>query len=313
MRATQAAATGAARAGARSRVPFWRALSENLVAYLYLLPTLAILGAFSFYPVVRAFLISLTDWNPMEPRFIGLDNYHDLLRDAEFWKAIGHTIYYVVGTVPAGIAIALGVALLLNVPIAARGFYRLAYFTPYITTVVAVSMVWGWIYDSRYGLLNYLLQLVHLPTHKWLLDPNWSMPALIIMSIWKTLGFNVVIFLAGLQNVDRELQEAARVDGAGGWMVFRHITWPLLSPVTFFVSIIAVIGAFKVFTEVYVLFGPTGGPLRSVTTIVFFVWEKAFREFKLGYGAAASYVLFGIIFVITVIQMAITRRRVYYS
>ena len=295
-----------------SRVRLWRALGENALAYLYLAPTLLILGTFNFYPVVKALQISLTRWDPRHPVYVGLENYSELLGDEEFWAANGHTLYFVAGTVVPSIVIALGVALLLNVPIAGRGFYRLAYFAPYITTVVAVSMVWAWIFNSRYGLLNYFLTLLHLPTPAWLLDPRWTMPAVIIMSIWKGLGFNVVIFLAGLQNVDRELQEAARVDGAAGWTIFRHITWPLLSPVTFFVAIISVIGAFKVFTEIYVLFGGSG-PLRSVSTIVMFVYEKAFREFRLGYAAAASYVLFGLIFIVTLLQFWASRKRVHYS
>lgn len=313
MRLTQTTAGEAVAPRRRLSPHVWRVLGENALAYLYLLPTLLIIGAFSFYPVVRALLISLTHWMPLHSEYIGLQNYKDLLVDPEFWQSMGHTLYYVVGTVPTGILIALGIALLLNLPLKGRSFYRLAYFLPYVTTLVAVAMVWAWIFNQRYGLLNYFLRFLHLSPVGWLLEPQWAIPALIIMSIWKSLGWNVVVFLAGLQNVDRELQDAARVDGAGSWHVFRHITWPLLSPVTFFVSIISIIGAFKVFTEVYVLWGTTPGPLRSASTIVFFVYEKAFQQNNMGYASAASYVLFFIIFIITLIQFAFSRRRVYYS
>lgn len=290
-----------------------RAIEENAIAYLYLLPTMLILGSFSFYPVIKAFLISLTNWNPISPKYIGAANYVQLMKDPAFWASLWHTLYFTVATVPTSIALSLGVALLLNQQIRGRSFYRLAFFTPYITTVVAVTMVWSWIFQERFGLMNYLLELVHLPPQAWLNSPRWSMPILVVMSVWKTLGYNVVIFLAGLQNVDPELIAAAKVDGASPRQVFRHVTWPLLSPTTFFVTIISIIGAFKVFTEVFVLYGTTPGPLRSAETIVFFIYDQAFHGWHLGYAAAASYVLFAIIFVLTLIQLVVARNRVHYG
>lgn len=286
---------------------FWR---ETALAYLYLLPNLVIIGAFGLYPVVRALDLSLYDWDMVSPvkAFVGLANYRELLGDPEFWRAVRNTALYVACTVPASIALALGSALVLHQPLAGRAFYRLAFFIPYVSTVVAVAMVWGWIFHDRWGLLNHLLGLVGLPPQRWLLDPRWSLLAVIVFSVWKSLGYNVVLFLAGLTQIDRELYAAARVDGAGGWRLFRHITWPLLFPTTFFVSVIATIAAFKVFTEVYVLFGGRAGPMESALTIVFYIYQKGFSQWNMGLASAGSCVLFFIILACTLVQMWYGRR-----
>ncbi|MFZ5825189.1 MAG: carbohydrate ABC transporter permease [Bacillota bacterium] len=289
---------------------FW---ADSSLAYVYLLPTLLVLGTFNIYPVIRAFIISLYDWRLRTQEFIGFANYKELVADPLFWKAVKNTMIFVIGTVPIEIVLALGVALLLNRPLRGRALYRLAFFVPYVTTVVAIAMVWLWIYHDQWGLLNYILGWFGISPQQWLLDPKWTMMTIIIMSIWKSLGYTVVIFLAGLQNMDRELYNAAKVDGANDRQVFWHVTWPLLTPTTFFVSITSIIGAFKVFTEIFVLYGGKPGPMRVATTIVFYIYEKAWDDYRMGYASAAAWALFFMVLAVTIFQLWYARKRVHYS
>lgn len=314
------------------RKKYWK---ETLEAYLYLLPTLAILGMFSFYPVVKSVIISFYDWHLLrkEQYFIGFENYQKLLSDRNFLLAISNTFRYVIGFVPISICLALIIAVLLNNKIRWRGALRLAYFLPWVTSSVAISMVWRWIYNQHYGLLNMALanlawfvnKVVELVTFgsvaqvwqfsniNWLMEPRWTIINIVIISVWKSIGYYVVIFLAGLQNVPGELYEAAEVDGANSWQSFWKITLPLISPTTFFISIIAIIGAFKMFTEIYVLYTGSPGPLSSGLTIVYYVYRNAFERYRMGYASAAAYILFAIIFVFTLIQMYASKRRVHYD
>ncbi|HKC19371.1 MAG TPA: sugar ABC transporter permease, partial [Candidatus Dormibacteraeota bacterium] len=212
--------------------------------------------------------------------------------------------------------IALGLALLLNTRLAGRSIFRAAVFAPYVTPAVATIVIWEWIFNHDYGLLNSVLVVFHLPKIAWLTDSNAIMPSVIVYSLWATVGFNVVIFLAGLANIPPDLQEAARVDGAGPWQVFRRITWPMLSPTTYFVLLISSIASFKVFNVVYVLTesdaGVTGGPDRAALTIGVYLYKQAFEFFRAGYASAISVVLFAIILVVTLIQMRVASRRVFY-
>jgi multiple sugar transport system permease protein len=300
---------GASRAGWRR---FWR---ETGLAYTLLLPALLVLGLFSFYPVLKALQLSLLDWDMISPvsTFVGLDNYKELLKDPLFWKSVKNTLIYIIGTVPIQTILALGIAMLLNQKLKGIGLYRLAFFLPHVTTVVAISMVWAWIYHDQYGLLNTVLGWFGVAPQKWLLDPKWTMFTIILMSIWKTLGYTAVIFLAGLQGLDKELNAAAQIDGANRFQVFRYVTWPLLSPTTFFVTVTSVIGAFKVFSEIFVLYGGTPGPLREGITIVFYIYEKAWSEYRMGYASAAAYVLFFMVLAVTFFQLWYARRRVHYD
>lgn len=289
---------------------FW---ADSALAYLYLLPTLAVIGLFSISPVIRAFIISLYDWRIRTREFIGLANYRTLAHDPLFWQSVKNTLLFVVGTVPIEIMLALGIALLLNRPLRFRALYRLAFFAPYVTTVVAISMVWLWIYHDQWGLLNHILGWFGIAPQRWLLDPRWTLLTIMVMAIWKSLGYTVVLFLAGLQNLDRELYSAAKVDGANSRQLFWHITWPLLTPTTFFVSITAIIASFKVFSEIFVLYGGKPGPQRVATTIVFYVYEKAWDDYKMGLASAASYALFFLVLLVTVLQLWYARRRVHYD
>lgn len=311
---------------------YWR---ETFEAYLYLLPAFVVLGMFSFYPVVKSIYMSFFDWSLLrqEQYFVGLENYQRILNDKVFHQAINNTIRYVIGYVPFSIGLALIVAVLLNSKIKFRGVLRLAYFLPWVTSSVAISMVWRWIFNQHYGLLNMILTrlaeivngvvgfltLGNFPAvwqfsnPNWLMDPKFTIINIIIIGVWKSMGYNIVIFLAGLQNIPSELYEAAEVDGASPWQSFRKITLPLLSPTTFFISIISIIGAFKLFTEIYVLYTGRPGPLNSGMTIVYYVYRNAFERYRMGYASAAAYILFGIIFVFTLIQMAVAKRKVHYA
>jgi len=204
------------------------------------------------------------------------------------------------------------IAMLLNNPISAIGIYRTVYFIPVITSINAVAIVWNFIYHPDFGLLNKILDIFSIDPRAWLQDPTWAMPAIIFMSVWKGLGHNVIIFLAGLQNIPRHLYEAARIDGANRWQQFRHITWPLLSPTTFFIFTISVIGSFQVFSQVYMM-TPRGGPLKSTMVVVYYLYRKAFEQFEFGYALAAAFVLFVIIFGCTLFNKLYLEKKVHYS
>lgn len=286
---------------------------ETGEAYLYILPATVILIMFHFFPAFYAAYLSLFDTNMIKSTFVGLDNYVELFHDKDFWKAMTNTVYYVLGTVPASIAISLAVASLLNQKIRGLAFYRTIYFLPWVTPVVAISIVWTWIYhpDSS-GLLNGILGAFGIKPIRWLLDPKWAMFAVVLMSIWRTIGYNVVIFLAGLQNISNEYYEAAMIDGASRWQMFRNVTWPLLSPTTYFVTIISIIGSFQVFSQVYVM-TPTGGPLGATRVAVYYLYEKAWGSYEMGYASAIGCILFVLIFALTLIQRKYLGSRVHYQ
>lgn len=230
-----------------------------------------------------------------------------------FIKAIYNTLYYVILSVPTTIALALVIALLLNSNIKLRAFFRTAYFIPFVTSVVAISLVWRWIFDDAYGLLNYLLSFLRINKIAWLKDERWTIPTIAIVSIWKTVGYDAVILLAGLQNIDKSYYEAAQVDGATTWDRFIHITWPLLSPTTFFLLIVSLISSFKVFTEIYVLYSGLPGPYNnSGMTMVYYVFDRFYVQQRMGLACAAAYVLFAIILIFTGLQFWLSRKTVEY-
>lgn len=298
----------------------WR---ETGTAYLYLLPAFVILGVFIFYPFFSAFWISLFKWGILPPRpFVGFANYAYVFHDKYFWRALWHTFYYVIVTVPVTMILAILVATLLNKGLRFLSFARTSFFLSYISPIVAIAMVWRWMYNADYGLINYLLSFlnklpfVHIRSIEWLNDPNWAMPAVIILSVWHYVGYQAIILLAGMQNIEQQYYDAAKVDGASGFRSWWHVTIPLLTPQLFFVFIISLIGSFKVFTEVMVLFNGSG-PLRSAETIVYYILRATGRiesaTMHLGRAAAASVILFGIIFILTVFQMTVTQRKVHYQ
>ena len=242
----------------------------------------------------------------------GLDNYTYIFQDPEFWKSMKNTMIFVIGVVPLSIIISLVIAVLLNQKIKFRGLFRTIYFIPFVTSVVAVSIVWRWIFHSQYGVLNYALGFLGISPIKWLSDPEWAMPSLIILAIWKGLGYNIIIFLAGLQNIDQQYYLAAKIDGAWAWERFKNITVPLLSSTTFFISIVSIINSFKVFDEVFALFGGQPGPAGSAETIVYYIYNKFYGEWNFGVASAAAYVLLFIIFIFTLIQLYVGKKKVNY-
>lgn len=300
--------SGVASLGAREAVASagppaagWRRVVFRLnPAYLFLLPGLLVLTVCFFLPVAAAFLLSLTDFDiyavsdPRNARFVGLENYIDLLHNPLFWKALKNTLYFVLVGGPLSVAVSLAAALLLNAKLVRfKGFFRTIYFAPVVTTLVAVAVVWRYLYHPRLGLLNHALSFFGVGPIDWLGDPAWAMPAIILLAVWKNFGYNMVIFIAGLQNIPEELYEAARIDGANAWQRFRSITLPMLAPTFLFVSVVTMIGYFQLFAEPYVM--TQGGPLHSTLSVVLLLYEQGFRWWNLGYAAAIAFVLFLII------------------
>ncbi len=248
------------------------------------------------------------------PSNYGIYQWLDAVKESsDFIKSIWNTAYYVILYVPADIILALLVALLLNRLKLFKAFLRTSYFMPFVTSIVAISLVWQWLYNDQYGLINYLLSLIGISPVEWLKSDVWTIPTIAIMSVWKTIGYNAIIFLAGLQSIDKSYYEAADIDGATNSQKLTYITWPLLSPMTFFVLIVSVIGAFKVFTEVYVLYQAVPGPYNnSGLTIVYYIFQTFYTNQQMGLASAAAYILFAIILVFTLIQFRAGQKRVEY-
>jgi multiple sugar transport system permease protein len=288
----------------------WR---KALGAYAFLSPTLVVFCAFVLFPVVFSLYLSFHKWNMFssDTSYVGLDNYARILANPEFWSVLKNTLIYTLGTVPVNMALALLVAYYLNKKIAGKKFLRAAFFTPVVISPVAAAVIWRWIYEPNFGLLNYMLSWFGVPSVNWLNDPTAAMSALIVMGVWKTFGVNMVLFAAGLAGIPEHYYEAAELDGAGRWARFWHITIPLLSPTTFFILVMAVIGSFQVFDLVYVL--TSGGPLGATKVLVFYLYENAFKFFEMGYASAVAYLLFGIVFVLTMMQIRFLRARVHYA
>jgi multiple sugar transport system permease protein len=291
-----------------------RQVRKNWTAYLFLSPWIIIFAIFTLYSVSFSFYLSFHEWNILEPAkpFVGLENYIRLFQDEKFYQALWNTILFTGFGVPLGLVAGLLVALLLNTKVRGQGLYRTLYYIPVITPLVVSAVIWKWIYQGDYGLLNYYLLRLGLIKEKllWLADPNLAMPALILMGVWGGVGGTMVLYLAGLQSIPEELYDAARVDGANGLQKLLHITVPLLAPTTFFILITSVIGSFQSFAHIYIMTG--GGPLRRTTVIGYYLYEKGFRHFEMGYASAMAYVLFAIIFVFTLLQLRFTKGDVEY-
>ncbi|HNY36941.1 MAG TPA: sugar ABC transporter permease [Petrotogaceae bacterium] len=241
-------------------------------------------------------------------------NYLSLAKEqSDFIKSIWNTSHYVILSTPITIFLALIIALLLNKSVKGKSFFRTLYFIPFVTSVVAVSLVFQWIFNDN-GLLNYFLSFFGVERIQWLKNENWTIPTVAIISVWKLIGYYAVIFLSGLQSIDKSYYEAADVDGASGWQKLKYITWPLLSPTTFFILIVSMIGAFKVFSEIFVLYSGLPGPYNnSGLTVVYYVYDKFYNEQRMGEASAAAYVLFGIILLFTFVQMAAGKNKVHYD
>ena len=277
-------------------------------AWWFVAPALLVIAVFFFLPIVAAFLISLTDFDIYaladlaNLRFVGFGNYLKLLQTPSFWQALGNTLYFVAAGVPLSIGASLGAALLLHSRLARfKPFFRTALFAPVVTTLVAVAVIWRYLFNTRYGLLNYALGGLGIDPIDWLGDPHWAMPAIILFAVWKNFGYNMIIFLAGLQSIPEELYEAARIDGASVWRQFRSVTLPMLSPVVMLVGILTIAGYFQLFAEPYVM--TQGGPLQSTVSVLYFMYEEGFKWWNLGSASAVAFVLFLLIFAVTALQL----------
>ncbi|WP_434132540.1 carbohydrate ABC transporter permease [Methylocaldum sp. GT1BB] len=284
-------------------------------AFWFLAPALILIVVFFFLPVAASLLLSFTDFDIYalgdheRLRFVALDNYLRLLGDPLFWTALKNTLYFVLVGGPLSVAVSLGAALLVNHRLVRfKGLFRSLLFLPVVTTLVAIAVVWRYLYHPRYGFLNYLLGLLGLDTVDWLGDPDWAMPAIILMAIWKNFGFNMIIFIAGLQSIPVRLYEAAVIDGASTWRQFRHITLPMLAPTFVFVTVITMIGYFQLFAEPYVM--TQGGPANSTLSVALLMFQEGFRWWNLGYAAAVAFTLFLIILTGTVLQLRLRRREI---
>ncbi len=273
---------------------------------LFLLPGLGGLLIFTVIPILASFVLAFFSWDLLTPpQFVGLQNYVDLLGDKEFWAALAHTLGYIAGYLPLVVVLGLGMALAMNSAMRGIGALRTLFFFPVVSSWVAVALLWSWLFNPKYGLINYLLSLMGIAGPGWLYDAHWAMPAIILTSVWKDLGFVLVLFLGGLQTVPTDYVEAASLDGAGRWAQFRHITLPLLAPTTFFVIIISLISSFQVFDQVWIM--TEGGPAGATTVLVERIVRHAFSYGEMGYAAAISWVLFFLVFSATAIQFRLQR------
>jgi multiple sugar transport system permease protein len=283
-------------------------------AYLFLAPVFILFAIFTFFSVGYAFYLSFHEWNILEPAkpFVGLDNYTRLFEDRRFREAIVNTLYYTAVSVPVTIFLGLAVALMLNTTIRARGMFRTFFYLPVVTPLVIASIIWKWVYNGDFGLLNYYLLKLNLIDEPllWLADPNLAMPSVIITSVWKGVGFAMVVYLAGLQSIPEDYYDAARIDGASGWQRLKDITFPLLSPTTLFLFVISILGSFQVFTQIFIM--TNGGPLGKTRTIVWYIYTTAFKDYNMGYAAAMAFALFAMMLVFTLIQFRFLRRDVDY-
>lgn len=320
--AVSGAATMRTRLGERSR--------SLGFSYLLILPAVIILGLFHIFPIFYAFYISLHKWKIQKQAYIGFDNYTRALHSDEFWNAIRTTLWYVVGTVPIGLVVALFLAIMLFRPIAGRTFYRVVLFLPYITPPLAMAIVWRWMYkQDGAGFMNAALGFIGIGNQRWLLDtrgvfdliatnfsihlprlvqgPPLPLVAIMLYSLWASIGFDTIILLAGLSNVPREVIEAAQIDGANQWQIATRVIAPLLRPTILFLSIISVLRAFQVFNPIYAM--TAGGPVQKTETITFFIFDQFFQQVNVGYGAAIALLLFVILFFITLVQLRIGEER----
>jgi multiple sugar transport system permease protein len=278
----------------------------------FLAPSLIGLTLFTLIPIISSLGLTLFQWDMLTPpKFVGLANFGDLLHSDSFWQALLHTLTFIIGYIPLVLALGLGTALLLDRKLRGVAIFRTLFFIPVVSAWVAVALIWVWLLNPQYGLLNYLLGLVGIHGPAWLYDPRWAMPAIILTSVWKDIGFVMVMYLAGLQGIPEQFYEAAAIDGASGWQRFRHITVPLLSPTTFFALIISLINSFQVFDQVWIM--TAGGPVGSTTVLVEQIVRQAFSYGNMGYAAALSWVLFLLVFGVTLLQTRMERQWVTYD
>lgn len=286
---------------------------EELIAWLFIAPVVLGILIFNIYPTIFSLIISFTQWNLLNPpKWVGFRNFVELFTtDRYFFKTMSNTATYVAGVVLPGIALAIGFASLLNQNIRGRTLYRALYFIPVVAPTVAIALLWQWIYEANFGVLNSLLRMVGIEGPSWLGSTHWAMIAIIIEAIWAGLGFNIVIFLSGLQGISKDYYEAAEIDGANPLQKLFGITLPLLSPITFFVLVTGMIGAFQAFDIPFVM--TRGGPANATQMVVLYLYNNAFGIQKMGLAAAIGYIIFVVIIVLTIINFTMSKRWVFYE
>jgi len=301
----------AARSGAR---PFWtERRRESLAFLLFILPNMTMLTIWTFYPFFSSLYLSVTNWNLLQPvkRFVGLSNYASLMRSEIFWKVVSNTVVFTVGTVFIKLGLALALAVLLNQWLAGRAVWRAIIFSPHVTTSAAMALVWLSMYDPNHGPLAALFSFLGLSFPNVMASTSLALPAIMVVAIWQGLGYSTVIFLAALQGVNRDLKDAAAVDGANSWQAFWHVSFPAISPVTYFLVVTSLISAFQTFDLIQVM--SKGGPVNSTSLYVFYLYEEAFSYYRMGHASAVAVIFFTIIMAITYLQTQIAQRWVHYS
>ncbi len=290
-----------------------RQISKNLIAYSFILPNLLGFAIFTLVPIAFSFGLAFTKWDGAnEITWVGLDNFRRLSEDKTFNIALHNTLWYVLGTVPLTMVCSLGLAVLLNQPIRGRNIFRTIYFFPYVASLVAVAVVWNMLFFPSAGPVNELLRTLGVQNPpRWSASIDWAMPTVVMASVWRGMGYYMLIYLAALQGIPAILYEAAEIDGANAWQKFRYVTAPMLTPATFFISIMLTISSFKVFDLILVM--TNGGPGRATNVLVIHTYNTAFRQFKFGYSSAIAMVLFALVMMITIIQFYMEKRWVEYS
>ncbi|WP_343338373.1 Lactose transport system permease protein LacF [Terrisporobacter petrolearius] len=289
-----------------------RLKNDNLRAFFYLLPALIIIVMFQFYPIIKSFLMGFyTDFDYLTNSVyeVGIDNFVHVSEDISFHKAIINTCIYAFIATPLGIIIALIFALILNSNIKFKKLFTNVFFLPFVTSTTAVAVVFRWMLNKDFGIVNAFLDVLGMGKVSWLMDPNMTIPILVVLSIWKGLGYKIIIFLASLQNIDSRYNMAGRIDGASKFQRICHITIPILKPTILFLTTISLIESFKLFDEIYVLYGKKSGPLESGLTIVYYIFDKFYSHWEFSIASAAAFILFLIILIFTILQFIITRRK----
>jgi multiple sugar transport system permease protein len=282
---------------------------EALSGYLFILPFIFFFVVFVIRPVFAGIWMSFHQWEILMPHqpFIGLDNYRELLNDDLWWTALRNTTYFAILTVIGNTIVALAAALIVTQPIRGQGFYRVVFYAPVLMSVAVVGVLWGWLFNTQFGIINHVLSFVGIGPVRWLADPNLVIPSLSLTTIWWGFGFPMLIFMAGIQNIPGHLYDAAKVDGADAWGRFVHITIPLLRPTILFVTVTQFIAHFQVFGQPYIMTG--GGPGRSSLTVIMYLYQTAWRYFRMGYGSAMAVSLAIVIIIFTIIQFQLFRDR----
>jgi len=305
-------------------------LRKNLIkALIFILPSFVIIAAFRIFPLIFSFLVSLHDWGIEGPKdFKGFENFVFLFKDIEFWRSLLNTFYYVMGVVPVQLILGLFFAVFLSSRIKGRTFFRTIYYIPIVTSIVAIAVVWKWILNPYRGFANYILSFLSIPPLKWLEEPksilailfskklpgpSFALFSLMLLGIWQHTGFNIIIYLAGLENIPKTYYDAAKIDGAGPVKQFFSITLPLLGPTTFYLLIVNTIGSYNIFAPIWIMTSPPGGPLGTTRTVMYYFYQQSFEFWNLGYGSAVAIVSFALIVLLTIFQRKVVEKKVFYG